>query len=156
MFEEYNIQKYVHADDVLHRLGQKRIEAEHSVYDRTLATHLEYDDAGIHTKAPRIENLVCDAIEATAGVDDQIRRWQLRRAWFNEWVQTLNDNERYMITHWPQYVAQDLRDKAEEEIYQIETAVAYRCGYEPPEEQIEIPPDPAAGVDAMAAFFGDD
>lgn len=154
--DEFDIQKYLHADRVIDRLGQERKQAEVSLYSRTLETHIEFDEDRIHTVAPRIDSAVCDAIAQADGIDQQITRWQLRRKWFNAWLGTLGENERLMLTEWPQYAAQSLKDAAQDEIYQIETAVAYRCGYEPPEEHVDIPDDPAASVEAMAAFLGDD
>ena len=154
--DEYDIQKYLHADAVIDRLRQKRIETAAVVYDRTLETHIEFDDQGVHVVAPRVENLVCDSIEACQSIDDAIHRWHLRRVWFNRWLSGLDENPRYMITHYPQFAPQSIKDEAQNELREIETAVAFQCGYEPPQEHIEIPPDPIDGVNAMAELFGGD
>lgn len=53
------------------------------IYNRTLATHLVYDEISIHTHAPKIEFIVSDNVEAEMLIDRQIERWKARDKYFS-------------------------------------------------------------------------
>lgn len=151
--DEYDIYKYSHTDSILDRLGQRRAQAERVVYTQTLTSHIVYDDDRVHTVGPKVDRVVEDALARCELIDHEIDRWQTRQRLFNEWLDTLDENQRYMVTTHPDYAPQSLQQEAQSEIREIETFIAYHEGIEPPEEEIEVPDDPVAGVGAMADFL---
>lgn len=151
--DEYSVGKYVHANEVIHRLREKQVEVEANIFDGTLSGHTVFDEDRIHMVAPHIETMVVDAVTVSESISQEIDRWKMRRQLFNQWLGTLDENERLTLTTYPQYAARSLRDEAQAEIREIETYVAYHFGYEPPAPEIELTNDPAADAASMAEFF---
>lgn len=122
------------------------------IYNRTLATHLAYDEISIHTHAPKIEFIVSDNVEAEMLIDRQIERWKARDKYFSEFLSTLSHNESESLLKG--YASQELKDAALEEIEEIETAMAFRYGWEVPQEKVELTDDLFSNISIMAEVFG--
>lgn len=139
MNNSYNLQRYLSIDDYIKRLEEEKRLISKQMYYQTLATHIAYDGLRVHVVAPKIEYIVMDNIKACELVDERIERWKYRQKHFNRFLFSLGLIERESLI-------EGLGDKllierALDEIYEIETATAFKFGYEPPEEKIELEDD---------------
>ncbi|WP_427813517.1 hypothetical protein ACQKTA_09075 [Enterococcus sp. 22-H-5-01] len=139
MDSEYNLERYLNISNYLERLEQRKQLIQKELYQRTLATHLTYDELSIHVQAPRIDSLVSDCLEACGLIDRRIIRWCFRQKCFNQFLSSLPVIERESLIQG--LGNRSLNDRALDEIREIETAVAFRYGYEPPEAPIELKDD---------------
>lgn len=153
MLPEYDVGKYVHAENIINHLRKKQVEVEANIFSGTLAGHTVFDGERIHMVAPHIETMVVDAVTVSENIGQEIDRWKMRERLFNQWLGTLSENERLTLTSYPDYAADELQTKAQAEIREIETYVAYHFGYDPPPIEVELTNDPAADVANMAEYF---
>lgn len=80
MDSEYNLERYLNISNYLERLEQRKRHIQKELYQRTLATHLAYDELSIHVQAPRIDSLVSDCLEeACRLIYRRIIRWCFRQ-----------------------------------------------------------------------------
>lgn len=125
--EEYGVLSYLNLKNHIKELEQQLPLIESELYNQSLHTHIAYDDTGIHTVAPRIVEMVSDNIEAVKLHKKRIERCKRRLSYFNDYVSTLPKMKQEAL--W-----RGVYDETEvlEEIKEIETAICYREGIEPP------------------------
>ena len=152
MDQEYNLGRYLDIDSQIQKLIKRKISMRQEIYNRTLATHLAYDEISIHTHAPKIEFIVSDNAEAEMLIDRQIERWHIRAKYFSKFLATLSQNEAESLIKG--YASKELKDAALEEIEEIETAMAFRYGWEVPQEKVELTDDLFSNIAIMAEVFG--
>lgn len=122
------------------------------LYNQTLSTHIAYTDLGIVTRAPRIVDLIADNIEALEVHNKRLERLKLKQRYFTEYIDSLPKMTRESLK-------QGVYDKALEEellneIEEIETAVCFRYGIEPPVyEKVETTGDLFEDIALMASVF---
>lgn len=83
MDQEYYLSRYINISDYIKSLKRRKSMISKEIYNRTLATHLVYDEISIHTHAPKIEFIVSDNVEAEMLIDRQIERWKARDKYFS-------------------------------------------------------------------------
>lgn len=152
MDQEYYLSRYINISDYIKSLKRRKSMISKEIYNRTLATHLVYDEISIHTHAPKIEFIVSDNLEAEMLIDRQIERWKARDKYFSGFLSTLSQNESESLLKG--YASQELKDAALEEIEEIETAMAFRYGWEVPQKKVELTDDLFSNIAIMSEVFG--
>lgn len=152
MDQEYYLSRYINISDYIKSLKRRKSMISKEIYNRTLATHLAYDEISIHTHAPKIEFIVSDNAEVEMLIDRQIERWEARAKYFSGFLSTLSQNESESLLKGD--ASQELKDVALEEIEEIETAMAFRYGWEVPQEKVELTDDLFSNISIMAEVFG--
>lgn len=71
---EFDLERYLNITAIIDELEQRKRETRLSIYNQTLATHVVYDELGMHTKAPKIEYIVSDNVVACELIDERIKR----------------------------------------------------------------------------------
>lgn len=71
--DEFDLEQYLNLAAKIDELEQRKHETRLAMYDQTLATHIAYDELGIHTKAPKIEYIVSDNVTACELIEERIK-----------------------------------------------------------------------------------
>ena len=148
MDNEYNLKRYLNIDLYLKKLEIEKQSIRKELYNQSLCTSITYDELSIHAKAPKIAQLVDDNVEARSLVDKRIKRWEYRRSQFERFLSSLAKIERESLKKG--FWSQRLHEKVLDEIHEIETATAFKFGYEPPEERIELANNLYLDIELMA------
>ena len=119
----YYLQRYLNSDEVISLLYRRREWIQSRLYQQTLATQLVYDLDGIHVYAPKIQGMIADNIEACSVLDRRIERWKVRQRYFIKYLNELPSNERESLESGT--YTQELADKTQDEIQEIEIAIAF-------------------------------
>ncbi|MFV0557956.1 MAG: hypothetical protein ACK5MW_04885 [Enterococcus sp.] len=147
MNDEY-INKYLKLDEIIFYLERKANQLMRWVYHRSLATRIVYDGLTIHTEAPKIELLVYDHEQAINSIQSKLNRWKVRRKYFNDYLAKLAECDRQSVLDGN--YSQGFID----EIKEIETAIAFLFGYEPPEEEIYLTDNIFEDLDLLVGALG--
>lgn len=130
-FDELLIKKYMAIDKEISRLIKYKAELKEVFYYQNMATHLVYDVHGIHSEGFRQDRKVLDYLESLDIVDERITNHELRKKYFNSFIQTLNAAEKNSLSVERLINASPLLiEKVLGEIREIETAINFRCGIE--------------------------
>ncbi|MDV7751737.1 hypothetical protein [Enterococcus casseliflavus] len=144
---EFDLERYLNITAIIDELEQRKRETRLSIYNQTLATHVVYDELGMHTKAPKIEYIVSDNVVACELIDERIKRLKDKQKYFIRFVDTLPRNERESLLKGT--ASESIQEKALDEIYEIETAICFKYGYQPPDERISVSDNPLDDLDLM-------
>lgn len=146
--EEYHIKRYFELSYEIKRLEILLEKTNKEMFQQTLATHLSYsDERGIHVKAPRIENIVIDNVMACELVEKRIERNRTRLKYFRTYLTTLSLKEQQALYNG--CASEELQEQTYDEIHEIETAICFKAGVQPPEEKIVLNDDPLLDLDLM-------
>lgn len=147
---EYDLERYLNLTVIIDELEQRKRETRLSIYNQTLATHIVYDELGMHTKAPKIDYIVSDNVVACELIDERIKRLKDKQKYFIRFIDTLPKNERESLLNGT--ASESTQEKALDEIYEIETAICFKYGFKPPMERIQVN-DPLEDLDLMIEVF---
>jgi hypothetical protein len=136
--QEYDPEKYAHAGSIVATLKNREADAWALVTGGTLTSTVVYDDDRIHTVAPRVQYLIEEADDVARSLHKQIERWQIRGRLYQQ----------FMAEH-PHPSADEMQD----ELFEIETYVAYHQGYQAPELEPELTDNPLANISEMMTYF---
>lgn len=135
--DKFQLDNYLYIDDMIASLEDKKAQIRTVIYQKNLATHVAYDELGMYTTAPRIENIVSDNIEACELIDKRIKRWKLRRWYFSSYLAKLSQKQQESLKKG--IYSKSLYNETMDEIQQIEIAVAFHDDYhtalDEPEEE---------------------
>lgn len=145
--DKFDLEQYLNLAAKIDELEQRKQETRLAMYDQTLATHIAYDELGIHTKAPKIEYIVSDNVTTCELIEERIKRLKDKQKYFIRFVHTLPKIERESLLNGT--ANELLQEKALDEIYEIETAICFKYGYKPPIERIQVSDDPLEDLDLM-------
>lgn len=151
MDSEYKLDRYLNIDNYIKYLELVRRDTQKEIYNQTLATHLVFDGLSIHTKAPKIEHIISDNLEACELIDDRIARWKARKKYFIQYLSRLPIIERESLKKG--LASPSMQRNALDEIREIETAIAFIYGWSPPSEPIELTNDLFMDIERMAEAF---
>lgn len=148
--EEYDIIKYLNLDFSIKYLEVLQEATSHLIYEQTLATNIAYDELGIHAKAPKIEHIVSDNVEACELIKRRLKRLKDKRVYFTRFMNELPKIERESVLSGT--MDENTKEKVLDEIYEIETAISLKYGLPP------IPPrkektDIITDIDMMLGAF---
>ena len=82
MDSEYNLNRYLNIEAYIRKLEQEKRLIRQELYCQSLCTGIAYDEIAIHAKAPKIDYLVADNVEACMLIDKRIERWKFRHKHF--------------------------------------------------------------------------
>lgn len=151
MDSDYNLKRYLNISSHLGRLEQEKKLISQELYTRSLCTGIAFDELSIHAKAPKIECLILDSVEACMLIDLRIKRWKLRQRYFHRFLDQLTVIERESLLTGGESL--ETRQLALDEIHEIETAIAFIYGYEPPRERIELTGNVLEDINLMSEVF---
>lgn len=151
MDSEYKLDRYLNIDDYIKYLERVRRATQNEIYNQTLATHLVFDGLSIHTKAPKIEYIISDNLEACELIDERIARWKTRKKYFIQYLSSLSVIERESLKK--SVASPTMKENALDEIREIETAIAFIYGWSPPSEPIELTDNLFTDIERMAEAF---
>lgn len=152
MDSEYNLNRYLNIEAYIRKLEQEKRLIRQELYCQSLCTGIAYDEIAIHAKAPKIDYLVADNVEACMLIDKRIERWKFRNKHFMHFLDELPVTERESLLNGVE--SPSLKQKALDEIYEIETAMAFRYEWEVPQEKVELTDDLFSNIALMAEVFG--
>lgn len=148
--EEYDIMKYLNLDFSIKYLEVLQEATNHLIYEQTLATRIAYDELGIHAQAPKIEYIVSDNISACKLIDGRIARLKDKQAYFTKFMNSLPKIERESILNGT--MNETTKEKALDEIYEIETAISLKYDL-PPIPRKEEKANLITDIDMMLGAF---
>lgn len=152
MDSEYNLNRYLNIEAYIRKLEQEKRLIRQELYCQSLCTGIAYDEIAIHAKAPKIDYLVADNVEACMLIDKRIERWKFRQKHFMHFLDKLPVTERESLLKGVE--SPSLKQKALDEIYEIETAMAFRYEWEVPQEKVELTDNLFSNIALMAEVFG--
>ena len=152
MEEEYSLSKYLGAEQIISDLKQHRAETANLYRNKSLCGVVAFDEDRVHMFAPRVDQLVIDMLERCEAIDRKIARWQMRQRLFNQYMATLTRKEADALT--AETASAELTERAQSELYEIETYVAYHFHEQPPEPRVGEATDAREGMASMLAFLG--
>jgi len=152
MDSEYNLNRYLNIEAYIRKLEQEKRLIRQELYCQSLCTGIAYDEIAIHAKAPKIDYLVADNVEACMLIDKRIERWKFRHKHFMHFLDELPVTERESLLKGVE--SPSLKQRALDEIYEIETAMAFRYEWEVPQEKVELTDDLFSNIALMAEVFG--
>lgn len=152
------IQQYFKLDNKIRRLNLRMSDLEHSLYNRTLATHLVYNGLNIHVEAPRIDILIDDIETAKELVSRTLEITLFKYQAFQECLTQFSQADYWLMIQYFKYerttsISKDIIEQLQDEIYEIETAAAYRYGIEFPKEPLKLSDDVSNNIDRLVAFL---
>ncbi|MHC9001027.1 hypothetical protein [Enterococcus bulliens] len=127
--EEYDIMKYLNLDFSIKYLEVLQEATSHLIYEQTLATHIAYDELGIHAKAPKVEHIVSDNVEACELIKRRLKRLKEKQVYFTRFMNELTQRERESILSGT--MNENIKEKVLDEIYEIETAISLKYDLPP-------------------------
>ena len=142
MDSEYNLNRYLNIEAYIRKLEQEKRLIRQELYCQSLCTGIAYDEIAIHAKAPKIDYLVADNVEACMLIDKH----------FMHFLDELPVTERECLLKGIE--SPSLKQKALDEIHEIETAMAFRYEWEVPQEKVELTDDLFSNIALMAEVFG--
>ena len=146
--EEYRIKKYFELEIEIKKLKNLYQATRNEIFQQTLATHISCsEERGLYVEAPRIENIVIDNMIACELVEKRIKRHEERLKYFRIYLSTLTLNEQQAL--YTGVASDELIAQAYDEIHEIETAICFKAGVQPPEEKIILNDDPLLDLDLM-------
>lgn len=162
-FDEIAIKKYLSLSLLVHRLELKRKQLRQEFYSQNMATHMEYhrvrkDTYEMIVKGFRPDREVEKLLTNIDALDRRIDRYLFRQKHFKVFWASLTSLERsFLIERYinPNTVMcpQCLIEKVLDEINEIETAICFREGIEPDNENNEILEDAEENLERMCDFF---
>lgn len=150
--DEYNLIKYLHATDIIKHLETAMSRLSVIGSGINLTTHVEYDANGAHVVSPKIQQLIEDESRQYEMLADRRNRWKIRQRLFIAYLASLSVADRLAILNYPD-CSERLKEQTQAELFEIETYTAFHCGFEPPEEHVELPTNPVDSVTAMKDFL---
>lgn len=146
--EEYRIKKYFELETEIESLKNLYHATRKEIFQQTLATHISCsEERGLYVEAPRIENIVMDNMLACELIGKRIKRHEERLKYFRVYLSTLTFNEQQAL--YMGVASDELIAQAYDEIHEIETAICFKAGVQPPEEKIMFNDDPLLDLDLM-------
>jgi hypothetical protein len=152
------IQQFFKLDNKIKRLNERMNDLERSLYNRTLATHIVYSGLDIHVEAPRIDMLLDDIEGAKEYVSHALEITIFKYQAFNQCLQSFSKADYWLMIQYFKYerttsISKDIIEQLQDEIYEIETAAAYRYGLEFPKEPLKLSDDVSNNIDRLVAFL---
>lgn len=145
--EEY-FSKYLRLDEIIAKQRIKLNLSNKGMYLSSWHTRVIFDDLGLTTYAPKIlETLEVEEKQIKA-MQRCLKRNQKRLTYFTAYLNTIDSGERTKLLDGV------VNDEVLAEIHEIETALAYQEGYEPPLELLtDRTRDLFEDIDLMASIF---
>ena len=145
--EEYFF-RYLRLGEIIAKQQAKLSLSDKRLYLSSWHTRVIYDDLGASVYAPKILETLELEEEQIKAMQRCLKRNQKRLNYFDAYLDTLDIKQRHRLLNG--YAS----DEALAEIYEIETAIAYQEGYEPPLELLpETTGDLFEDIALMASVF---
>lgn len=151
MDSEYNLTRYLNIESHIEKLEREKKLIRQELYCRSLCTGIAYDGLAIHANAPKIEYIVADNVEACMLIDRRIERWKTRHRYFYRFLYELPVTERESLIKG--MAGKSVKERAIDEIREIETAMAFRYKWEVPQEKVELTDNLFDNIALMAEVF---
>lgn len=146
--EEYRIKKYFELETEIKKLKNLYQATRNEIFQQNLTTHTACsEERGLYVEAPRIENIVIGNMIACELIEKRIKRHEERLKYFRIYLSTLTLKEQQALYNG--YASDDLKEQTYDEIHEIETAICFKAGVQPPEEKIVLNDDPLLDLDLM-------
>lgn len=146
--EDYQIKKYFELESKIEELEILLKATRTEIFQQNLATHVSCSEGrGLFVKAPRIENIIIDNMMACELLEKRIQRHQSRLKYFRIYLSTLTVNEQQAL--YKGVASDELIAQAYDEIHEIETAICFKAGVQPPDERVVLNDDPLLDLDLM-------
>lgn len=142
MIDDY-VTKFIDIPNKIANLEQSIKDVRSRVYGNNLFAHISYDDGYTHATSFNIEDGVIKMIEVEKTIQERIKRLKIRQSAFTctltmEEYKSLPDSKKELLN----------RDARQAEIY-----TAYLCGYQPPEEELELTNSIDGDIAMLADYF---
>lgn len=152
------IQRYFRLDNKIRRLNARMSDLEHSLYNRTLTTHIVYSGLDIHAEAPRIDMLLDDIEGAKEYVSHALEITIFKHKAFKQCLQSFSKTDYWLMIQYFKYerttsISKDIIEQLQDEIYEIETAAAYRYGLEFPKEPLKLTDNMDDNLERLMMFL---
>lgn len=134
--EEYFF-RYLRLREIIAKQQLKLNRSGENNYSGSWHTRVIYDDLGTTIYAPQILETLEMEEEQIEAIKHNLKRNQKRLKYFNTYLDTVDEKQRKELLNG------HASDEALAEIYEIETAIAFQEGYEPP---IELLVDPTGDI----------
>lgn len=166
-FSAYSVMNYLHADLIINGLEKKKSYIEHWPNRITLTAHLEWEplaarkfrgadevtQGSLFINSLDLERKICEIDTACNLIDQRIARWQMREQLFNEFLGGLTQQKVRLIHQGIYETDLGLNDELQEEIWQIETYVAFHFGFPPPAERVSLTSSTRENVKHLSEYF---
>ena len=146
--EEYELEKYLQLEKTIKTLEYLLKYTRKETFQQNLTTHVSCsEERGLYVEAPRVEKIVLENITACELIEKRIKRHEERLKYFRVYLSTLTFNEQQAL--YMGVASDELIAQAYDEIHEIETAICFKAGVQPPEEKIMFNDDPLLDLDLM-------
>ncbi|URZ87207.1 hypothetical protein [Floricoccus penangensis] len=134
-------------------------DLENSLYDRTLATHVVYNGYDIHVESVKLDTLIADIESSKEYIKKELEITTFKQRAFREYLQSITEAEysilvKYFERESISHILDSTIDDLQEEIYEIETAVAFKYGLELPKEPIKLTGSIDDNLERLVALLG--
>lgn len=163
VFDEIIIKNYLSLSSQIKRLILAKKQLRQEFYSQNMATHMEYhrvrkDTYEMIVKGFRPDREVEKLLTNIDALERRIDRYLFRQKHFIAFLATLTPSERSLLIGQYKYLEtaicpQNLIEKVLDEINEIETAICFREGIEPDDENNEILEDVEENLERMCDFF---
>lgn len=158
-FDEIVIKNYLSFPTIFRSLLQYRKRVRQEFYLRNMSTHIEFTKLGISVAGFRPDREVEKLLLKMDLIDLRIERYRFREKHFSSFLAALDPTEREtLVTHFLSDATvtcpQNVIDSVLGEISEIESALCFRQGIEPLEDEYTVlNEDVDDNVDRMCDFF---
>ncbi|MCC9273610.1 MAG: hypothetical protein K8V42_04900 [Enterococcus aquimarinus] len=151
--EEYELEKYLQLEKTIKALEALLEHTRKEIFQQNLTTHTACsEDRGLYVEAPRVEKIVLDNITACELVLNRIERYKVRLKYFRMYLYELSLKDRQALYNGS--YSDELKERTLDEIREIETAICFIAGVQPPDEKVVLSEgDLFDTIEAMAGVF---
>lgn len=161
MFDELEVvKKYFNLNESINRLIKYKEQADTIFYSQNMATKTDYTELGVRTRAFKVDKMVIEHIMAVELIEKRIERFELRRQYFNQYLNELPQNEyNELMMKFKQNYSIELSEKLKEdlldEIDEIEIMICLREGIEVSEKlpRVELSEDFDNNLNVLSNLF---
>lgn len=151
--DDWSVQFYLNLESEIRRLEGVKHLYESNIYNQTLSTHIAYSaDKGVHVEAPRVEKLVIESMMACDLLETRIKRHYKRLRYFRFYLSTIDEETASELREGR--LREDVKCSVIDEIREIETAICFQEGIEPPEEEILLSGDSWEDLESLLGVLG--
>lgn len=166
-FSTYSVTNYLHANLIINELRQKRSYIERWPNRITLTAHLEWEplaarefrgadevtQGSLFINSLDLEKKICEIDTACNLIEQRIARWKMREQLFNEYLGGLTQQKVRLIRQGRYETDPGLNDELQEEMWQIETYVAFHFGFPPPAERVSLTSSTSENVKRLSEYL---
>lgn len=142
--QDEDVKKYIEISKTISNLERRKKGIRDELYSNNLFVHPCYSLGIISATAMRPDVFVLKLFEFEKVLQDRIDRCKMRQRIFNHPELTY---KRYLS------LTDEERTQIKDDCFQAETYTAFHCGYEPPQEVIELTGDNKANLQILADMF---